>query len=55
MNNHPNLIKIIELTKKDNNVYLVFDYCDRNLFQEMKEKANKNQNYTDSEVRDIMQ
>ena len=30
LNNHPNLIKIIELTKKDN-IYVVFEYCDRNL------------------------
>ena len=54
LNNHPNLIKIIELTKKDN-IYVVFEYCDRNLLQEMKERANKNQSYTEAEVRDIMQ
>ena len=55
LNNHPNLIKIIELTKKDQNVYVIFEYCDRNLLQEMKDRANKNQQYSEQEVKDIMQ
>ena len=55
LNNHPNLIKIIELTKKDQNVYVIFEYCDRNLLQEMKDRANKNHQYSEQEVKDIMQ
>ena len=55
LNNHPNLIKIIELTRKDQNVYLIFEYCDRNLLQEMKDRANKNHQYSEQEVKDIMQ
>ena len=55
LNNHPNLIKIIELTRKDQNVYVIFEYCDRNLLQEMKDRANKNHQYSEQEVKDIMQ
>ena len=55
LKNHPNLIKIIELTKKDQNVYVIFEYCDRNLLQEMKDRANKNHQYSEQEVKDIMQ
>jgi serine/threonine protein kinase len=35
LNNHPNLIKINEMTRKNDELNIVFEYCDRNLFQEM--------------------
>jgi serine/threonine protein kinase len=32
LNNHPNLIKIKEMTRKNDEVNIVFEYCDRNLY-----------------------
>ncbi len=35
LNNHPNLVKIKEMTRKSDEVNIVFEFCDRNLYQEM--------------------
>lgn len=32
----------------------MFEFCDLNLFQEMTNRAAKNQNYTNDEIRNIM-
>lgn len=32
LNNHPNLIKIKEMTRKNEEVNIIFEYCDRNLY-----------------------
>ena len=44
LNSSPYLIKIKEMVhnKKDNEVNIVFEYCERNLFQEMQERSRKN-------------
>jgi serine/threonine protein kinase len=56
LNSSPYLIKIKEMVhnKKENEVNIVFEYCDKNLFQEMQEKARKNQAFTEMEIKIIM-
>ena len=45
LNNSPFLIKIKEMihNKKDNEVNIVYEYCEKNLFQEMQTRSAKNQ------------
>ena len=33
---------------------IVFEFCDKNLYQEMQIKAQKNQKYNEAEIRDVM-
>ena len=56
LNNSPFLVKIKEMVhnKKENEVNIVFEYCDKNLFQEMQEKARKNQAFSEMEIKIIM-
>lgn len=35
LNNHPNVIKILEMVRKNEEVNIIFEYCDKNLFKEM--------------------
>ena len=39
LNSHPNVIKIKELSLKDDMLNIIFEYCDKNLYQEMQNKA----------------
>lgn len=56
LNSSPYLIKIKEMVhnKKENEVNIVFEYCDKNLFQEMQERARKNQAFNEMEIKKIM-
>ena len=35
LNKHPNVIKIKEMIRKNDEAHIVFEFCERNLFQEM--------------------
>ena len=39
LSNHPNVIKIKEISVKDDLLHIIFEYCDKNLYQEMQAKA----------------
>ena len=39
LKNHPNVIKIKELSLKDDMLNIIFEFCDKNLYQEMQTKA----------------
>ena len=52
--NHANVVKIKEMALKDQQLNVVFEYCERNLFQAMNEKGKKNQPFTNEEVRDLI-
>jgi len=54
LKNHINVIKIKEMSLKEKLLYIVFEYCDNNLYEAMKEKAAKNEAYTNEQVRDLM-
>jgi len=47
LNNCPFLIKIKEMVhnKKENEVNIIFEYCDKNLYQEMQERARLNKQF----------
>lgn len=36
---HPNIVKLLELIKKDNQLYFVFEYMHRNVYQLLQEKG----------------
>lgn len=36
---HPNVVKLIELIKKDNQLYFVFEYLQRNVYQLLQERG----------------
>ena len=38
LNNHNNIIKIFELIRKEGCVYIVQEFCERNLFKEMDDR-----------------
>jgi len=42
LNNHDNIVKIREMTLKQDILNIVFEFCDLNLFQEMTNRAAKN-------------
>ena len=50
------LVKLKEMVhnKKDNEVNIVFEYCDRNLFQEMQERSRWNQQFAEQEIQSLM-
>lgn len=54
MNNHVNVMKIKEMSLKDQILCVVFEHCDMSLFQEMQQRASRNQPYSNEEVRDYM-
>lgn len=42
LNNHDNIIKIREMSLKQDILNIVFEFCDVNLFQEMQNRTAKN-------------
>lgn len=48
------MVKIREMSLKDQMLHVVFEYCAKNLFQLMQEKAKKNRPFSNEEIRDIM-
>lgn len=41
LNNHDNIVKIREMTLKQDILNIVFEYCDQNLYQEITSRAGK--------------
>lgn len=35
LNNHVNVIKVVEMIRTKDQISIVFEYCDKNLFKEM--------------------
>ena len=56
LNNSPFLIKIKEMVhnKKENEVNIVFEYCEKNLYQEMQERSRRNNLFSELEIKNIM-
>lgn len=40
--------------KKENEVNIVFEYCEKNLFQEMQDRARKNNSWNEQEIKTVM-
>lgn len=56
LNQSPFLVKLKQIihNKKDNEVNIVFEYADRNLFNEMQERARRNQHFSEQEIATLM-
>ena len=52
LNSYPFLVKIKEIIhkKKDNEVNIVYEYCDKNLYLEMQDRQRRNRPFNESEV-----
>ena len=51
MNNHPNIVKLRNLVKEHEDVFIVFEYMESDLLKLMKESAG--QNFSEDEVRNL--
>ncbi|ESR59139.1 hypothetical protein CICLE_v10018155mg, partial [Citrus x clementina] len=51
MNNHPNIVKLRNLVKEHEDVFIVFDYMESDLLKLMKESAG--QNFSEDEARNL--
>jgi len=54
LNNHDNIVKIREMTLKQDILNIVFEFCDLNLYQEITSRAGKKAQFTNEEIRNIM-
>ena len=53
--NHPNIIKLLEVIKeKNDNISLVFEYCDFNLFELIKSHKKKQTSIPETQIRNII-
>jgi protein kinase len=49
--NHPNIIKLKEVIRENNELFFVFEYMDANLYQIMKDRDKP---FSESKIRNIM-
>ena len=35
LNNHPNVIKVLEMIRKDSKIYIVMEFCEKELLKEL--------------------
>ena len=49
--NHPNIIKLKEVIRVNDDLYFVFDFMDHNVYELMKEKAK---GFPEDKVKSIM-
>ena len=53
--NHPNIIKLLEVIKeKNDNISLVFEYCDFNLYELIKSHKKKRMSIPETQIRNII-
>ena len=51
---HENVMKLKEVIKVEETLYLVFEYCDMNLFQYYQEVKDKGQIFTEDQIREVI-
>lgn len=49
--NHPNIVKLKEVIRENNELFFVFEFMDGNLYQNMKERDKY---FPESKIRNIM-
>jgi serine/threonine protein kinase len=49
--NHPNIVKLKEVIRENDELFFVFEYMDRNLYELMK---NRDKHFPESKIRNIM-
>ncbi|KAG5506992.1 hypothetical protein JKF63_05738 [Porcisia hertigi] len=54
---HPNLVKLKEVVREKTELFLIFEYCEKNIFQIQRQRANQmsgSMAFSDKEIRSIM-
>ena len=51
---HPNIIKLKEVLKEQDELNLVFEYLERNVFEAYMEYKNKGENISENSIKNIM-
>jgi len=54
LNNHPGIMKIKEMSRRQDQLNIVFEFCERNLLQEMRQREQEHKPFTEAEVKAIM-
>jgi protein kinase len=56
LNSSQFIVKILEMVhnKKEQEVNIVFEYCEKNLYSDFKDRAQKNKRYNESEIKNLM-
>lgn len=54
LNNHPNIIKIFELIRRSERIYIVQELCNRSLLSEMDARAKQNKPFSEHEIKLIV-
>ena len=54
LSNHPNIIKIFELIRKNEAIYIVQEFCQRSLLSEMDARAKANKPFSEYEIKIIV-
>jgi len=54
LNNHTNVIKIYELIRKNEAIYIVQEYCQRSLLNEIEMRAQANKPFSEAEIKMII-
>ncbi|XP_011089053.1 serine/threonine-protein kinase MHK-like isoform X2 [Sesamum indicum] len=49
--NHPNIIKLLEIVRQNNELFFIFEYMEHNLYQIMKDRK---QSFSEEEIRALM-
>ncbi|KAL2557016.1 Serine/threonine-protein kinase MHK [Forsythia ovata] len=49
--NHPNIIKLMEIVRENNELFFIFEYMEHNLYQIMKERQKS---FSEEEIRGLM-
>ena len=52
--NHPNIIKLKEVIKVNDELYFVFEYLDQNLYQLYTQIRERGKNFTENQIRSII-
>jgi serine/threonine protein kinase len=54
LSNHPNVIKIFELIRRSEKIYIVQELCQRSLLSEMDQRARSNNPFSEQEIKLIV-
>ncbi len=54
LNNHPNVIRIFELIRRNERIYIVQELCQRSLLAEMDAWAKQNKPFSEHEIKIIV-
>lgn len=54
LNNHPNVIKVLEMIRKDQKIYIVMEFCEKELLKELMNCSKDNRQLIESDIKIIM-